>query len=655
MSHRTHFRTALALSLLTAAGCASSTQNTPRNELPTAAPTATAAAPAALPTPQAPQGLIVQVHAASLGPIAERIGGMVGLTQQVNAGLDELLADAVGHDPALAAVVDRSGPVHIAVAARGQEDVDFAFSLAVPHATDVEQRLGQSHRVGDRTPDGLHIISQTSNEARARRGSVCAIVETGSDSSSRLVCSRNREGLDRLGAWLGRGVTTQVPPFTVRAELAVEALRGQYGEIATLVLTQLATGGVDSLMRVVPESARTPPVREAMGRVLDLATETARSIVSDLATGSLTVTFEPERVVVGGESSIRNSQATLVRALTGATQGNTLPTELTAGLPAGGFAYTAATVDAEPLRPVLMRFADLGVAVVRGDGRTALRAPDADALHTALEHFVNALGRTQVAGASGADNNGAPWAVSTARFANAQGPTASIATTREVITALRRPAVVRNVNALFAAAMSSTPRGTPQTPPPDMRQLREVPVRGLPAGSLAYQMPNLRFSPERRTEANPPARGRAPARPLTTVVALVPSGNDLRILSGPDAAAVAALAASPTPAPAGPEAHPAPDAAAWAAAGGWVSALFIPAGFPNFMRRTGAEEASNLERAMATLPHRGRDPLSISSGLSVQGDTTSVTGTFVVTRDTLGLWVAAMARRSTAPAPPPQP
>jgi len=657
MSHRTNPRTArrwpLALTLLTVTRCASTAQNTPRNEQPTATPVASAQAPAPLSVPQAPAGLIVQVHAASLGPIAERIGGLVSLSSRVPAVLDELLADVVGHDPALAAVVDRGAPVRFALVGRGQGDPEFAFAFGIPHAADTEQRLGQSHRVGERTLDGVRVLTPTETAGRRRRN-VCAIVETGADSSSRLVCSATAEALDRLGPWMARGASPQVAPFTVRAELAVEALRGQYGEMATLLLTQAASSGVDGLMTLVPEPSRSPAVREAMGGVLDLFTETARSIVSDLSAGSLTLAVEPDRMVLSSEMAMRGSQATLVRAVTAATQGNTLPTELTANMPAGGVGYTAASVDLEPLRPTLQRFANLLVAVVRGDGRTALRAPDADALRAALEHLVGALGRTRVAATSGADADGAPWSASTLRYGDAQGPTGMVGRAREVITALRRPAVTRNINSLFTLAMGTA--ATRQNPAPDMRQLGEVTIRGLPAGSFAFSIPRINLSPASVTPAFA-AGSRRPAvlpaaRPINTVVALIPQGNDLRVVSGPDAATVARHAASATPTPGGADAHAAPDAAAWAAAGGWAAMLLVPAGLPNFLRRTDANGAGDFERMLATLPQHGRNPVTIATGLTVQGDTANMTATLAVTRDTLGAWVAVLSR---SPAPPPPP
>lgn len=650
----------LALTLLTATHCASSTQNAARSETPTATPVASAtAAPASLPTPETPDGLLLQVHIASLGPLAERIATLIGLPGRSGAVLDEMLEDIAGHDRALAGVIDREASVHLGVFSQQGGEPQFVLSFGAGHIADIEQRLGQSHRVGERNAAGVHAVTPTNTERRRRSG--CVLVETNSSSQSRLVCADRREHLERLAAWMARGISSQTPAMTIQADLAVEALRNQYGSMATMLLSQGAAGASDSLLRELPEPMRTTATRDALGRLVEVFADAARSVVTDLAAASFTINLEAESARLRGEVAMRGSQADLVRGLLTATQNNTVSTELVGTMPGGAGGYTGVSVDMEPLRPVLQRIVDVLVAVAQGEGRTAMRPADVEALRSALTHFVESLGRSQMAAASGGDPNGNLWSVTTIRYADGQGAPTAIARVRELVEAVRRPGVARGVTAVLRTLGSGQSESRRRLLDLDLRQFRPTTIAGLPAGSYAYVAPQL----ETRNSSTPEAgaagaarRPRAPARPRMVTVALIPQGNDLRVVSGPDAATVLAHAVI-NPAGAHPveAAFPAPGVEAWQRAAGWASLLFVPAGFVNSLRATNVELANDLQRVLEGLPNHGRAPIPISSTSTVEGDVTRVAGTIVLDRDVLSAWmlIANSRSSSTPPSPPPAP
>lgn len=616
----------------------------------------------------APEDLVGVVRIAPVGPLVERVAALSGLPAEMLRGpVDEAFHSVLG-DPALGDLADRNAPVDFSFVVTPEGRFHAVVSFAAPAPEDVESRLGQTHRFVP-TQNGMSRIQPVrtrrddeNNEGLPSGRMRCTLAPTPRPTQSRIVCSESNEAVDIMAPYLARTLTRQdMPANTVTAELAVDAVRARYGSQATAVL-DAAYGEIQrEIDRDPTSSLRHTAVREIVMRLMRELLDNARSVVNEGSGLSSSLAFGEDRVTWHWVIDVRNPTGTWVRAFRDSLRpSGPVPADLLTHLLPEGWAYAANATDARPLRDFFHNLAALTEAIAESDGNVP--AADAAALRQALEALL-VQGRCTTSFGAGFDAEGELWGTATTRCESPAQGQAIVAATRNLIGVLRRPAVARWIN---------TTSGLLNLGLFDVREVRELPARGLPAGAYGFSVPSLSTTAEsagalsgllglpppppsttlpaggaRRRGAAGGRAARAPRRPPTQVVVLA-SGNDVLYAMGTDAAALLArYQANMTP---GVEVRylTAPDAAI-------VEAL-VPAGLPNSLRARSSNDASELQQTIARMPDQGRTPIVLRLGSSESEGVTHFTFDIDIHRPTLAALPMLFAPRgSSAPPPPPPP
>lgn len=372
-------------------------------------------------------------------------------------------------------------------------DAEMVNACFGPSMRTVRARIGSR---GVALPSGGILLGPTETDGPERW---CAIEPTRDASQTRLVCGDHEAEVRATSEYLARNFVDDLPPGSFSIVLDGAAVRQRFGNDVRAGLA-LASAGLDSLLEqsgvraLESESARAAVVALASDVLDDVA-----AVVEELASIELRIALTPEDLVLDVNVHIRNASGSIVRPLIGLLAPTPPPTELIDGLPPGGFAYSAGTIDTRPfdllfgeVRTVLLELARSGVQLARAD---------ADALERALAAALP-LARYEVATVQGHEPVGATWSVGRYRFENESDARAMVEGYRALLAVLRRPAIARAVDALLA--------GFATTPEQALRvgMITDVRPRGFPAGSLAIRFPSF----ERR--AQDAARGYGDAPPV---------------------------------------------------------------------------------------------------------------------------------------------
>jgi hypothetical protein len=561
----------------------------------------------------APAELVALVRATSVRTVATRIAryGFVD-EQQANGVAGELLSQVLGNE-ALARVVQTDRPMDGAVVFAGGRP-SFVLSLAIPAPQTTLQRLGRGFRsrplgngvievtaVGnepDQTPQRNGADKELAAPSR-EESSVCFISPTPRPNEGRLTCTTGaRSGLETVTPFLARTLTRRDSPANaIVATVFPNAIRAMLSQDVTRALDEIDREIDRDLGRSTEPPFNHADVRQPLVRLAHDFVANTRAIWGESTGLDLTVTFDDQRVRLVGSGDLRNPSGSFARALLeGSRTAPPLPEQHLQRLSGDSAMVLTGSLGHQAWAPYARPLTDIAVAL----GRNEARLPPAmlTQLQQVLTRQLDAdLG---VAVTVGADAQGRPMATGIIRYPDAARATASIADTRQLLTIVRNPAFTRAIDTLAR-------RADARRYSVNWRQVREIPTRGLPAGSFAFELPDFAAMAEAARTMNPTGTARRPARAPATAPPMqylfIPDGPYVTVVSGPDVRARWAEISART--------GPALDLAAHGARGGAFSWSFIPAGFPNLMMRQQQQQraAADARAAIARMPDRGATPI----------------------------------------------
>lgn len=587
----------------------------------------------------APDNLVAVIRVASVRPLAQRLGQLIGVGDR----LASLVENQLQRDFPTG-TFDLHAPLDVAMfLSRGEPKI--AVSVAAGPIDDVEARLEGRYRFVSLT-NGMNRLERIQQNQGPDDLDFCVLAPTPRPSQSRIVCSPDRNAAETLAPYMSRTLTRrQVPDHTIQADLSVEILRHQYEEPIQLFFRQLEQLGQSALISDQTGPWRHGPVREVFQQLLSELMDNLRSVVQDGTTLHTSLDFAEDRVTWHWWFDARNPRGTWLRAWRQATRDTTsVPPELLTRLLPDGTYYVVATIDGRAFRPLSNTFVEIVNRVVQSEG--SLPPGDVTALRQAIETVITPQ-RATVAVTSGANDQGDSWFVGTYQFETDSQVSNWVTGVRSLVSVLRRPAVAR----WFRTSSLRQLLGLS-----DLRDLRDLPTRGLPAGAYAFQMPSwneiievqsqnfgkmfrsLFGLPTASATSTPSAasqvpssgqanRGNARTRRALTQVILVPNGNNLLVVLGPDARALFTRVQNNN--------TPGIEAQFLQPQGAALVQALVPARLPAAMRTRSPNEATTLARAIARMPDQGRTPITFRVGSTEVDNLTRYTFDIEVRRETL--------------------
>ncbi|MBL8678649.1 MAG: hypothetical protein JNK05_05765 [Myxococcales bacterium] len=561
----------------------------------------------------APAELVALVRATSVRAIASRIAryGFVS-DEQANGVAGEILSQALGND-ALSRLVQTDRPMDAAVVFAGGRP-SFVVSLAVAAPQSALQRLGRGFRS---RPLGNGVIEVTAvsdepNQRPQRNGeskemaapsreepNVCFISPTPRANEGRLTCTTGaRSALELVTPFLARSLTRRDSPANaIVATVFPTAIRA--------MISQDVTRGFDEadqeIEREIGRSTEPPfnhaDVRQPIVRFAHEFIANSRSIWNETAGLDLTVTFDDQRVRLVGSGDVHNPTASYVRALIeGSRNAPPLPEQYLQRFPSDVAVVFAGASGRQTMEPFVRPLTDIAVALGRNEAR--LPAPMLAQLQEILPRmFTSEAG---FVGAVSADPQGRGTGTFLLRFTDAARATGMVTDYRRLLAIVRNPAFTRAIDTLARRADVSSFSV-------NWRQVRELPARGFPAGSFAFELPDF-SAMANASRSTPPSmpgvRAPRPARPAPVPplqYLIVPEGAYVTTISAPDVRARWAELSART--------GPALDLAAHGARAGAISMSFVPAGFPNLVARQQPRSAADMRATIGRMPDRGATPI----------------------------------------------
>jgi hypothetical protein len=541
--------------------------------------------------------LLFTVRIASPRNLARQLGERTGL-RELAQSLEEQLPSALGDDAELARAVDLDAPVDV-VAYLGERDrLRAVIALGSVPMARAEDALAQGHRLTP-TVNGARRITRT-NAEEGNAATQCVLAPMfGEEHAARIVCADREEYITDVLGYLTR--TLPRTPLSTREgdvvlDLASEQLRAHFADDVQRIANELPesmTPAPDPNNPALQDQVRTW-AREQLARTLTQG-------LQDLGAVRVALRFTDSAVMLHAEAGFRALGAPLVQRVFASTRDARPSAELLNRLPAGGGTYGVSAGLFEPFRPELDLLASVATRMLLPNARLA--PVDLTAVRTAFTNVARlGFNRWTSAAATGTTTTGADWHVGVYQL---DAPAAAVvANVRATLTALRRPAVARAINAEWHV--------NPTT-------VRTPPTTGLPPGSLFVQVP-LPASLPRQTRDLFGAGN-------TYEVLLVPDGNTLWAVSGADARTRYREARA---------AHaPAVEIAGIGDEGVLGAAVVFPLGIGRLLSRIDPQMGRTLERALQSA-RGGNSPLSIFVRTRAEGEGATLSGDLSVPNGVLG-------------------
>jgi hypothetical protein len=490
--------------------------------------------------------------------IAERIG-MNELVQTFEEQIPSMLQD----DEALAHILDLDAPVDVVMDINRDNRTGLVFSIGTLPMPRAEDGLAQGHRLTPMT-NGARRIERSDNEGSATLTCALAPAAGGDERTARVVCAEREELLATYIPYLTRTLP-RTPMAAASGDLLIEVasdrLRARYSEEARHLADTLPNE-----LTVTPD----PNVPTLQGLVQTYVREqlapTLTHGLEDLGGARFMVRFANGNATLAGDASFRSTEAPMIRRMLATVHDQHLTPEQLNRLPPNGMLYSAWSLSLASLNPEREL---LGPALAHLFVTPELRLPPADATalrSTFLSMFnITGLDRVSTACTGNARPDGAGWNLCVANTDVAA--TSFIPQVRNLVAALRRPAIVRYFQREIHINTAT---------------LRTPPTTGLPVGSYFVQVPI-------------PATVEASVRATWQLgnmfeVLMVPEGNTLWVGYGVDAIAHYREARA---------AHPPPAEIPNLTAEGVVAAAsFSPAGLSRMISRLDADLGRNIERGL---------------------------------------------------------
>jgi hypothetical protein len=544
------------------------------------------------------------VRVSSVNQIVERVGQLTGMSDMVRSQVDDVFSN---WRSGLANLFDRNAPVDLVITTRGRDDTDVAFAFGAPSMDEVERALANSHRLVPMS-NGVRRIEPANDEpSRDSSTQNCFVSPTPRPSVTRIVCSDHAPVAEHVLPYIVRTLTRrEVTANAVTLDVSMDAARRS---LLGDALQQLDRSRAELDRTLATQAQLDPALRDALAPLAHDVFDLLHGLLTDPHAFTASLTFDPSHVTLHTQLDMHTPDSRLLQALlTAAHPQGPVPPALLAHLLPDGFAYTAGTIDESGLQPTIRQIVQLGEQLIQHDN--TLDAADRTALRAALD-AIPQFGPVTEALSMGADTEGRPWAAGTMRAANVQ-PAQWIGSMRAILAALRRPHIQAEIRRLLGLANARMP---------DLGDLRELPVAGLPAGSLLVQLPSFRALREaamqQGSSSAPPAPAQHPVRPRRGARAaaepalqllLAPEAQDTVVVFGTDARALLQRYNSNTTPGVDPQYVTSPSAAL-------VTALVLN-GMPNLLRATSERDARQFTEAMQNVPDHGRTPIVFRMGSS---------------------------------------
>ncbi len=584
MSPSSRLRSA-ALALVLAASlpqCASTP--TPAPAAPVANAVNTAVEVAADTTPVArPTDGVVSVRVGNVNAAVRRLGEMLGLREFIEQGLASALPEILS-DEGAAHAVDLDGPLDLLVAFRGN-DVEGIASFPIRSLATARTQLADGHTLENFGNPSLRMqrIVQTGQH----HSDDLFLLPTAGE-GGRLLMVHHREGyedfINRYAAYIARTLAAQ--PLTSDDGAVVVDLHPQ-------IIEQAMRADLDSLVGELVEAVapgpdpNNPLFADAARQWIRDAVGALRSTLTEARDARLSLALPDTGAALTLDLAVQNPSAQLAQQALTAVRDSPVPVDLYERLPPGAWTYGAWAMHTEPLRATLNLAASAAARVLTP--RTRLVEADATALRTALGALV-AQDRVAVATATQRDAQDRYTATALLRLSTPSPQ--FVANVRSLVTAMRRPAVARAIN----ADLHINPMGWVLAP-----------TTGLPAGSLllrgtmptrdvllaAMRAQSTAATPRVAPAARPATPATPAARPLVSELLLVPEGDHVWVVLGANARTQFAAATA---------SHPAPPTIPDATAAGTSSVIAV---LPNALLELSHNDASLGRTISGTLAQAG--------------------------------------------------
>ncbi|MDP3276903.1 MAG: hypothetical protein Q8Q09_17005 [Deltaproteobacteria bacterium] len=490
----------------------------------------------------APSELVAIVRATNARAISERLTQLgIATDAQARAAADQLLTEFLGSRE-LARAVSRDQPMDMAVLLGAGRPM-MVLSVGVGSPAEVSTRLANSFRA---RPLGNGVIAldpvQSAQQQAASDGQDegedivedamhCLLSPTPTEGQGRLTCTKGAEsGLTLVTPFMARTLTRrQTRENAIVATVFPVAMRALLGREATAAFDQAERQSATMLSNQSTGPLRHAELRAPLARLVGELIANGRATFNELSGIDMVLSMDNDIVRLSQSIELRAPSGSLVRAMIDGSRNVPAAPEqhLERIAPDAGF-YFSAGLSLTPFAATLRTVSEAVVVLAQREAR--MPAAQVAQLRQVAES-VTTMSATAVGGVVLA-NTGESSGVSVARFATPAAATAYVSDIRRMVGLLRSAPFARSMQALGTAFDVENV--------PDLRQVRELPTRGLPAGSFAYSLPDLSRVAR---GARPAARGAAP-RPTQQL--LVVEGDHVTVVSGVDMRAAWAAASART-------------------------------------------------------------------------------------------------------------